>query len=187
MNDLLSVRDLKVELTVRGEQIRAVDGVSFRIRPGGTTALVGESGSGKSVCSQAIMGILPNIGSVAGGEILFTDPNGDGETIDPAKLDRDGPKLRSIRGGRVSMIFQEPMTSLSPLHTIGDQISEALHLHRKVDKPAGHDRHGAGLPTGPAHCRRADHRPRCDNPGPNSQADQGFAIRAAHDRADDHP
>jgi peptide/nickel transport system ATP-binding protein len=139
MNDLLSVRDLKVEFTVHGEQIRAVDGVSFRIRPGGTTALVGESGSGKSVCSQAIMGILPNIGSVAGGEILFTDPNGDGETIDLAKLDRDGPKLRSIRGGRVSMIFQEPMTSLSPLHTIGDQISEALHLHRKVDKPAGRE------------------------------------------------
>ncbi len=139
MKDLLSVRDLKVEFTVHGEQIRAVDGVSFRIRPGRTTALVGESGSGKSVCSQAIMGILPNIGSVAGGEILFTDPNGDGETIDLAKLDRDGPKLRSIRGGRVSMIFQEPMTSLSPLHTIGDQISEALHLHRKVNKPAGRE------------------------------------------------
>ena len=67
MNDLLSVRDLKVELTVHGEQIRAVDGVSFRIRPGRTTALVGESGSGKSVCSQAIMGILRNIGSVAAG------------------------------------------------------------------------------------------------------------------------
>ncbi|MDE0779264.1 MAG: ABC transporter ATP-binding protein [Alphaproteobacteria bacterium] len=139
MNDLLSVRDLKVEFTVHGEQIRAVDGVSFRIRPGGTTALVGESGSGKSVCSQAIMGILPNIGSVAGGEILFTDPNSDGTPVDLAKLDRDGPQIRAIRGGRVSMIFQEPMTSLSPLHTIGDQISEALHLHRKIDKPAGRE------------------------------------------------
>ena len=139
MNDLLSVRDLKVDFTVHGEEIRAVDGVSFRIRPGGTTALVGESGSGKSVCSQAIMGILPNIGSIAGGEILFTDPNGNGTPVDLAKLDRDGPQIRAIRGGRVSMIFQEPMTSLSPLHTVGDQISEALHLHRKVDKQSGRE------------------------------------------------
>ena len=139
MNDLLSVRDLKVDFTVHGEEIRAVDGVSFRIRPGGTTALVGESGSGKSVCSQAIMGILPNIGSIAGGEILFTDPNGDGTPVDLATLDRDGPRIRAIRGGRVSMIFQEPMTSLSPLHTVGDQISEALHLHRKVDKQSGRE------------------------------------------------
>ncbi|MDG2270486.1 MAG: ABC transporter ATP-binding protein [Alphaproteobacteria bacterium] len=139
MNDLLSVRDLKVDFTVHGEEIRAVDGVSFRIRPGGTTALVGESGSGKSVCSQAIMGILPNIGSIAGGEILFTDPNGDGTPVDLAKLDRDGPQIRAIRGGRVSMIFQEPMTSLSPLHTVGDQISEALHLHRKVDTQSGRE------------------------------------------------
>jgi peptide/nickel transport system ATP-binding protein len=139
MNDLLSVRDLKVDFTVHGEQIRAVDGVSFRVRPGGTTALVGESGSGKSVCSQAIMGILPNIGSIAGGEIHFADPNGDGTAVDLTKLDRDGPEIRAIRGGRVSMIFQEPMISLSPLHTIGDQISEALHLHRKVDKPSGRE------------------------------------------------
>ena len=137
MNDLLTVRDLKVDFTIHGEEVRAVDGVSFRIKPGGTTALVGESGSGKSVCSQAIMGILPNIGTIAGGEILFTDPNGDGTPVDLAKLDRDGPKMRSIRGGRVSVIFQEPMTSLSPLHTVGDQISEALHLHRNVDKQTG--------------------------------------------------
>ncbi len=139
MTDLLDVRDLKVEFTVHGEQVRALDGVSFRIRAGGTTALVGESGSGKSVTSQAIMGILPNIGSIAGGEILFTDPAGDGTTIDLAQLPRDGEKIRSIRGGRISMIFQEPMTSLSPLHTVGDQISEALHLHREVDKQTGRE------------------------------------------------
>lgn len=139
MTDLLNVKNLKVDFTVHGEQVRAVDGVSFRIRPGGTTALVGESGSGKSVCSQAIMGILPNIGTIAGGEILFTDPNGDGTPVDLAKLDRDGAQIRSIRGGRISMIFQEPMTSLSPLHTVGDQISEALHLHRNVDKQTGRE------------------------------------------------
>mgnify|MGYP005629585463 FL=1 len=139
MTDLLTVRDLKVDFTVHGDQLRAVDGVSFRVRQGGTTALVGESGSGKSVCSQAIMGILPNIGSIAGGEILFTDPRGDGTPVDLAKLERDGRKMRSIRGGRVSMIFQEPMTSLSPLHTVGDQITEALHLHRSVDKQTGNE------------------------------------------------
>lgn len=139
MTDLLTVRDLKVDFTVHGDQIRAVDGVSFRVRQGGTTALVGESGSGKSVCSQAIMGILPNIGSIAGGEILFTDPRGDGTPVDLATLARDGRRMRSIRGGRVSMIFQEPMTSLSPLHTIGDQITEALHLHRDVDKQTGNE------------------------------------------------
>ncbi len=139
MNDLLNVRDLKVDFTVHGDQLRAVDGVSFRIRPGGTTALVGESGSGKSVCSQAIMGILPNIANVAGGEILFTDPDGDGTPVNLTKLDRDGKQMRAIRGGRVSMIFQEPMTSLSPLHTVGDQISEALHLHREVDKQTGNE------------------------------------------------
>tara|TARA_R110002110_G_scaffold415612_4_gene651934 strand:+ start:10892 stop:12781 length:1890 start_codon:yes stop_codon:yes gene_type:complete len=137
MTDLLTVRDLKVDFIVHGDQLRAVDGVSFRIRQGGTTALVGESGSGKSVCSQAIMGILPNIGSIAGGDILFSDPRGDGTPVDLAKLERDGKKMRSIRGGRVSMIFQEPMTSLSPLHTVGDQITEALHLHRDVDKQTG--------------------------------------------------
>ena len=139
MSNLLDVRDLKVDFTIHGEEVRAVDGVSFRIRAGGTTALVGESGSGKSVCSQAIMGILPNIGTIAGGQILFTDPNGDGTPVDLAQLPRDSARMRSIRGGRISMIFQEPMTSLSPLHTVGDQICEALHLHRDVDKPTGRE------------------------------------------------
>ena len=110
---------------------------SFRIRAGGTTALVGESGSGKSVCSQAIMRILPKIGRIASGEILFNDPETSEGPVDLAKLDPDGPAIRAIRGGSISMIFQEPMTSLSPLHTVGDQVSEALHLHRDVDKKTG--------------------------------------------------
>jgi peptide/nickel transport system ATP-binding protein len=96
MTDLLNVRDLKVDFTVHGDQLRAVDGVSFRIRQGGTTALVGASGSGKSVCSQAIMGILPNIGSIAGGEILFTDPRGDGTPVDLARLERDGKPTMAV-------------------------------------------------------------------------------------------
>ncbi len=137
MSDLITVKDLEVHFDIHDGTLRAVDGVSFRVRAGGTTALVGESGSGKSVCSQAIMGILPKIGRIAGGEILFRDPEGDGSAVDLAQLDPDGEALRSIRGGRISMIFQEPMTSLSPLHTVGDQISEALHLHREIDKKSG--------------------------------------------------
>jgi peptide/nickel transport system ATP-binding protein len=137
MTDLIRVNDLKVQFNIHDGLLTAVDGVSFRVRAGGTTALVGESGSGKSVCSQAIMGILPKIAHIAGGEILFQDPENNGETIDLAQLKADGAPMRAIRGGRISMIFQEPMTSLSPLHTIGDQISEALHLHRDIDKKAG--------------------------------------------------
>jgi peptide/nickel transport system ATP-binding protein len=132
--DLLQVRDLKIDFRVHEGIISAVDGASFRVRPGGTVAIVGESGSGKSVCSQAIMGILPRAGQISGGQILFNDPL-TGITTDIAALDRNSNEMRAIRGGRISIIFQEPMTSLSALHTVGDQIGEALMLHREVSKP----------------------------------------------------
>ncbi len=137
MTDLLEVNNLKVEFEIHGGVVEAVRGASFRIRPGSSVALVGESGSGKSVTAQAIMGILPNIGRISGGEILFCDPNSPGEVIDIAKLPPGGRSMRAIRGGRISIIFQEPMVSLSPVHTIGDQVSEALFLHRKVGKREG--------------------------------------------------
>jgi len=128
MNNLLEINDLAVEFSAQGGPVKAVDGVSFRIRPGETTAVVGESGSGKSVTAQAVMGILPKNASITSGQILFHES---GTTvIDIAKLGRDSNEMRNIRGGRISIIFQEPMTSLSPLHTIGNQISEALTLHR---------------------------------------------------------
>ena len=133
MADLLEIRDLKVSFATPAGPFEAVRGVSFRVPQGGTVALVGESGSGKSVVSQAIMGILPAAGRITGGQILFTEPNAPGP-IDIAALDRDGAALRAIRGGSISIIFQEPMTSLSPLHTVGDQISEALLLHRQSSK-----------------------------------------------------
>lgn len=137
--DLLEVKDLHVHFDLPEGLIKAVSGVSFRIPKGGTVALVGESGSGKSVVSQSIMGILPRIARIAGGEILFDDPLHPGQPVDIAKLDPRGSQMRQLQGGRISIIFQEPMTSLSPLHTIGDQVSEALHLHRKASPAEGRE------------------------------------------------
>jgi len=130
--NLIEVRDLKVSFDLPEGQIEAVKGVSFRVQAGKTVSLVGESGSGKSVVSQSIMGILPKSAHITGGQILFRDPNKPGTVLDIAAMDRDGPDMRSLRGGRISIIFQEPMTSLSPLHTVGNQICEALELHRNV-------------------------------------------------------
>ena len=132
MTDLLTIRDLHISFAAPGGIIRAVSGASFRVRPRSTVALVGELGSGKSVVSQAIMRILPRNGRIARGEILFADPRGDGAVTDLAQLPRDGAAMRAIRGGRISIIFQEPMTSLSPVHTVGNQVGEALRLHRPV-------------------------------------------------------
>jgi len=128
MTDLLRVNDLHICFDTRAGRMEAVRGVSFRVKAGSCVAIVGESGSGKSVCAQAIMGILPRNARVESGEILFSDAV-TGNIVDLAKLDPRCPEYRAIRGGRISIIFQEPMTSLSPLHTIGNQISEALCLH----------------------------------------------------------
>ncbi len=117
---LLSIRDLCVDFAVEGRSVAAVQGVSLSVRPGRTTALVGESGSGKSVTALSVLRLLPPSARV-GGEIRF-------EGRDLAGLDE--ASLRDVRGGRVGMIFQEPMTSLNPLHTIGRQIGEAVGLHR---------------------------------------------------------
>ena len=135
----MKINDLRVEFSLLGGKIEAVKGVSMRIRPGSTVALVGESGSGKSVIAQSIMGILPKVGRISSGEILFADPQRGGEILDIATLQPDSQKIRDIRGGRISIVFQEPMTSLSQFHTIGNQIGEALHLHRDIGKKEGLD------------------------------------------------
>ena len=139
MANLLEVRDLRVEFMLHGGIVRAVDGVSFRVPHGRTVALVGESGSGKSVTAQAILQILPRPARITGGRILFDDPGAPAGTkpADIAALAPDSAAMRAIRGGRISIIFQEPMTSLSPLHTVGDQVSEALHLHRDASPAEG--------------------------------------------------
>ncbi|HEY3149455.1 MAG TPA: ABC transporter ATP-binding protein, partial [Dongiaceae bacterium] len=93
----------------------------------------------KSVISQTIMGILPRAARIVSGKVLFADPLRPGTVTDIAALSPDGPEMRAIRGGRISIIFQEPMTSLSPIHTVGNQISEALHLHRKAGAAEGRE------------------------------------------------
>ncbi len=141
MRDLLRIKDLRISFDLPEGRLEAVRGVSFRVPAGKTVALVGESGSGKSVVSQAIMGILPRTARIDAGRILFHDAElaaDRAETmIDIAALAPDSPEMRAIRGDRISIIFQEPMTSLSPVHTVGNQICEALHLHREVSKAEG--------------------------------------------------
>ena len=134
LQDLLRIEDLRISFRVHSSSVEAVKGASFRIQPGKVTALVGESGSGKSVIGQSIMGILPTVGSISGGSIQFNDPDKEDGTINIHELMPSGPEMRALRGGRIAMIFQEPMTSLSPLHTIGNQIQEALLLHQPIDK-----------------------------------------------------
>lgn len=137
MSELLRVRDLKVAFHTQAGVVQALDGLSFRLRAGSAVALVGESGSGKSVTAQAILGLLPRTGRITGGEILLADPDAPGAVIDLAKLDPDAREFRALRGDHISMIFQEPMSSLSPLHTVGDQVSEALFLHRPMSRAEG--------------------------------------------------
>jgi peptide/nickel transport system ATP-binding protein len=137
---LLEIRDLAVDFLADEGVVQAVRGVSFIVEQGKTVALVGESGSGKTVISQAILGILPQIARITRGSILFRDPRRDHAPLDLAAYDDHDPVRRSIRGGRISIIFQEPMSSLSPLHTIGDQICEALLLHSQVGDAKGERR-----------------------------------------------
>ncbi|MCO5732354.1 ABC transporter ATP-binding protein [Rhizobium sp. SSA_523] len=126
--DLLRVEDLTVSFPMMGGDIRAVRGISMRVRPGKVTALVGESGSGKSVLGRTIVGIETPSARI-GGRILFNDPE-TGEEVDLLALPKDGRTMRAIRGNRIGMIFQEPMTSFSPMHTVGNQIEESLKIHR---------------------------------------------------------
>ncbi|TDT57239.1 ABC transporter ATP-binding protein [Fonticella tunisiensis] len=123
---LLQVKNLKTQFKVKGGVVNAVDGVDFEIDRGEVVSIVGESGSGKSVTSLSIMGLIPNPpGKVIDGEILFK-----GEDL----LKKTKKELQNIRGNEISMIFQEPMTSLNPVFTIGKQISEALIKHKNMSR-----------------------------------------------------
>ncbi len=126
---VLEVKNLRVKFKTRKGEISAVNDVSFSLRAGRTLALVGESGSGKSVSAMSVLRLLDENGYIAGGEILFYD---DGEKTDLVRLPDE--KLRKVRGNRISMIFQEPMTALNPVLTIGKQLCEPFRLHKNMTK-----------------------------------------------------
>jgi peptide/nickel transport system ATP-binding protein len=129
---LLEIKNLRTYFSVRGHTAKAVDDVSLSIQPKQTLGLVGESGCGKSVTAHSIMRLIPSPpGWIAGGEILF-------EGQDLVKLSET--QMRRTRGNRISMIFQEPMTSLNPTYTVGDQVGEVLRLHEKLSRSAARER-----------------------------------------------
>jgi len=129
---LLQINNLKTCFYTLDGIVRAVEGVSLTIKPGKTIGLVGESGCGKSVTAHSILRLLPlKTSKITEGEILFYRKNRD-ELIDLVKVDPEGPLIRSIRGKEIAMIFQEPMTSLSPVYTVGNQIIETILLHQKI-------------------------------------------------------
>jgi peptide/nickel transport system ATP-binding protein len=143
VDNLIEIRNLKTHFMLDEGTVRAVDGVSFAIPDRKTLGIVGESGCGKSVTAQSILRIVPSPGRIVEGEILLTPrrteatPTDASQTpIDLASIDSGGEEIRKIRGHDIAMIFQEPMTSFSPLHTIGNQIMEAILLHSDMDKAA---------------------------------------------------
>jgi oligopeptide/dipeptide ABC transporter ATP-binding protein len=126
---LLDIRNLVTAFHTPAGRVPAVDGVSLSLERGTTLGLVGESGCGKSVTAMSVLGLVAAPGVVESGEILLDGPAG---PVDLVRLAE--PQLRSIRGGRIGMIFQEPMTSLNPVFTIGDQVAEVVMLHRRVSR-----------------------------------------------------
>ncbi|MEZ4728950.1 MAG: ABC transporter ATP-binding protein [Caldilineaceae bacterium] len=144
---LLEVKNLKTHFFLDEGTVRAVDGVSFAIRRGRTLGVVGESGCGKSITGRSILRIVDKPGRIVDGQILYhrrLDQNGAGATqaaagateavVDLSALDGSGREMRAIRGGDISMVFQEPMTSFSPVYTVGNQILEGIYLHLGVGK-----------------------------------------------------
>src|SRR3954471_815376 len=131
---LIEVSNLRVSFFTGEGVIGAVQNISFSIRRGQTLALVGESGAGKSVTAKSLLRIVPSPGRIVGGRILLRSRR-EGE-IDVAQLDENSGLLYRVRGGLVSMIFQEPMTALSPVHTVGSQVAEAILTHRDVSPAA---------------------------------------------------
>ncbi len=138
---LLSVHDLKTYFDLDEGTVKAVDGVSFDVYPGQVVGIVGESGCGKSVTIKSVLRIVEKPGRIKEGEILFRRPKKtmasretDGQVVDLAKLEANGREMRSIRGGEIALIPQEPMAAFSPVHTVGNQIIEAILLHQDVNK-----------------------------------------------------
>jgi peptide/nickel transport system ATP-binding protein len=139
LTPLLSVRNLKTYFPQDEGVVKAVDGASFDLYAGQTLGIVGESGCGKSITARSILRIIDRPGRIVEGEILFRRQkaaNGAhaNEIIDLAKLDPHGREMRAIRGAEIALVFQEPMSSFSPVHTVGEQIIEAISLHQRVSR-----------------------------------------------------
>jgi oligopeptide transport system ATP-binding protein len=152
---LLTVEDLKTYFYTEEGVVPAVDGVSFTVGRGETLGIVGESGCGKSVTALSIMRLIPNPpGKIIAGEIIF-----EGEDL----LKKSEPAMRRIRGNDISMIFQEPMTSLNPVYTVGDQVAEAIRLHQGLDKRRAFERavdmlRAVGIPSPEKRARDYPHQ-----------------------------
>ena len=131
MEPLLSVRDLRVTFQLDEGIVRAVDGVSFDVAPGQVLGIVGESGCGKSVTMRAILHLIDHPGRITGGEILFRQDSG---MVNLTKLPPRGAQMRALRGAEIALIPQEPMAAFSPVHTVGEQIIEALMLHAPITR-----------------------------------------------------
>lgn len=157
---LLDVSDLRTYFDTDDGEVRAVDGVSFRLRRGRILAMVGESGCGKSVTAYSILRLINRPGRIAGGSIVL-HPR-DAEPIDITRLREDDDLLYHVRGGLAAMIFQEPMSALSPVHTIGDQIAEGILLHQRVNRKEAREiaaevLRTVGIPNGAVRMRQYPH------------------------------
>jgi oligopeptide/dipeptide ABC transporter ATP-binding protein len=143
-NNLLEIQNLRTYFFVRGQTAKAVDDVNLTIKPGQTLGLVGESGCGKSVTAHSIIQLIPDPpGKIVGGQIFFEGHN---------LLENSEGQMRKIRGNRISMIFQEPMTSLNPVFTVGDQVAEVIRLHQGLSRTETRERviemfHLVGIPA----------------------------------------
>ncbi len=135
---LLQLDDVRVQFPMREGLVKAVDGVSYHVNKGEVLGIVGESGSGKSVTARSIMRLLNKRAVDAGGRITFRPR--DGEEIELSSLSRNSRAIRKVRGNHIGMIFQEPMTALSPVHTIGTQIMRTLQLHKGLSRAAARER-----------------------------------------------
>ena len=144
---LLEVDDLRTYFDTDEGTVKAVDGVSFSVRRGQTLGIVGESGCGKSITAFTILRLIPSPpGRIVAGSIRFSKEENGSSPIDLAQLHPRGREIRQIRGNEIAMIFQEPMTSLSPVHTIGNQISEAVRLHQQTNRAEANDSSNHGAP-----------------------------------------
>jgi peptide/nickel transport system ATP-binding protein/oligopeptide transport system ATP-binding protein len=137
---VLDIQNLKTYFFLEKSTVRALDGIDLSLMPRTTMGVVGESGCGKSIMAMSVMRLIQSPpGRIVDGHIYLNRRKG-GDRVDIAKLDGHGQEMRDIRGGEIAIVFQEPMTSLNPLYTVGDQIAESVMIHNKISKKAAIDR-----------------------------------------------